>query len=285
MDKKELLQDVIWEPLQRCVVHVQHFPDMTIQIGNHRLHLLTSDGKKKCIEIGFHENYITLYDYYLKATQDDYVDDCPFVDHDAFFIFLDFLSSVLQHPIGLNDASFKTMNRCENLDGLVYMMEKKRTFYERYGFRNDKGLYHWLKDMPFEDAVKKNPILQEIYVYNDALNEDEERKEWSKELLKAIGRIASRTASLRDVSRWFFHLCEDDHDITSSKMANHSFTKVRTEFERALYLLVRSVPDARDYEKPVSTRNYMFSIDTSAKLLHLYVRYPYKTGTSLCNPI
>ena len=247
--------------------------------------MLTSDGKKKCIEIGFHENDITLYDYYLKATQDHYVDDCPSVDHDAFFIFLDFLSSVLQHPIGLTDASFRTMNRCENLDGLVYMMEKKRTFYERYGFRNDKGLYHWLKDMPFEDAVKKNPILKDIYVYNDALNEDEEQKGWPRELLKAIGRIHSRKANLRDVSRWFFHLCDYDHDITSSNMANHSFTKIRTEFERALFLLVRSIPDARDYEKPVSTKNYEFSIDISSNLLHIYIQYPYKTNTRLCKPL
>ena len=268
-------------------VHVPNFEPITFEIGGNNIFLLTKD-KQKCIEINIDDDSIVLRDYFYDAHNEKYKHRCPKVNNDAFFFFIDFLSSTLKLPVELTDLSTRTLNHCSDLDVLIYLFVKGRTFYERHGFKNEHNFYKRYKDTLFEDMVSNRGQLGTIYTYNTELYEKIDPT-WDSVLKAAVRSIQKRNATIKTVSEWFYFLCEMDHPLM-----RHS-QSLRETFEEELTELIKGrrnnekphsskMKGRRNYKKPVSTKYYTYNIDESTTPAALHIHCMYKTSLHLCKP-
>jgi hypothetical protein len=217
-----------------------------------------------CIEIDIHHtihNLIELNDYYYLNSQSF----CPFISHDMFFTILDALSFIYQYKIVLTDASKKlttnlpyirdvdvnTRYSC-NLPKDIYAMangslERGRrkgydswsgTFYDQYGFKNDK----------YSKIIQKyQPIL--LLDYDEELfTELNNINNYNK-----LG-LNMDTMTLQECCKFIIYLCK-----TEKKMKEMYLSFIHT-FNTILHERLYSVEKMNYFIKPVSTKRYTIEL-------------------------
>lgn len=110
---------------------------------NPRTKTFTSNNdNRKCLQIKIDHDAVHLADYFYIAGTMMY--ECPMKpqtmdDHRRFLSkFLDFLAYAFhKHRITLTDGSFKNTGSC-TIPHSVFLVAGKTSFYERFGFRNDR---------------------------------------------------------------------------------------------------------------------------------------------------
>jgi hypothetical protein len=101
-----------------------------------------NDDNKKCLQIKIDNDSVYLADYFYTAGNGVY--ECPMkprtLDEHRRFLskFLDFIAYAFHKPrVTLIDGSFKTTGSC-TIPHSVFLVAGKQSFYERFGFHNDK---------------------------------------------------------------------------------------------------------------------------------------------------
>ena len=87
-----------------------------------------------CITIEVKTHQVDLSYYYLRR---NIRKDCPPLDHKLFFKFLRKLGEVYDRPVTLLDLSSQNLENTDCIiEGTIFSLAGKPTFYERFGFRN-----------------------------------------------------------------------------------------------------------------------------------------------------